>query len=67
MLNFQVKKLTLKSLSGAKTTEKAVLPLKPQQCPQCDMPIVSNMIKIKKVSSSRVVVCGYLVVSVKFG
>ena len=63
MLNFQVKKLTLKSLSGAKTTEKAVLPLKPQQCPQCDMPIVSNMTKIV----SRVVVCGHLVVSLKFG
>ena len=63
LIFFLGKKLTGRSLSGAKKTQKAVLPPKSQQCPQCNMPIVSNM--IKKVS--RVVVCGYLVVSVKFG
>ena len=63
MLNFQIKKLTRKSLNGAKTAEKAALPLKSQQCPQCDMPIVSYMAKIV----SRLVVCGHLVVSLKSG
>ena len=62
MLNFQVKKLTRKSLHGAKTIEKAVLPLKLQQRPQCGMPIVSNMAKI----ISRVVVCGHLMMSLKY-
>ena len=63
LILFLWKKLTGRSLSYAKTTQKAVLTPKSQQCPQCNMPIFSNMTK----SVSRVVVCGYLVVSVKFG
>ena len=56
LILFLRKKLTGRSLSCAKTTQKAVLPPKSQQCPKCNTKSVS-----------RVVVCGYLVVSVKFG